>query len=157
MGTGVEVALAVSAATAAIGTGASIYYQNKAADAQEDASKASAAASMNDAADSRRAAAREARIKRAKILQSASNMGVAGASATTGATSELSGNLNQTAAQQSENILNAKTQSAYAGQISHANQMASTWSAIGQLGQQGLSTASMWDSKTTSSNSSSSG
>lgn len=75
------------------GTVAQIEGQRKASNAQEDARGQQMAQNASEAARERRQQIREERVKRAQILQSASNTGVSDSSGAAGAVGSLSTNL----------------------------------------------------------------
>lgn len=91
---GIEVAIGAAIAAASVATGVMQYSQaKKASRERKEANAISTASQQNEAAASRRKAVREARIRRAMILQSSENSGVAESSGALGATGVVGTNL----------------------------------------------------------------
>lgn len=91
---GVELALiGLSVAVGAVGTVATINASNQAAKAQKEARNIQTAQQKTEAANSRRQAIREDRIRRARILAAAENTGTGASSGSVGAVGALDTNL----------------------------------------------------------------
>lgn len=91
---GIEVAIGAAIAAASVATGVMQYSQaKKASRERKEANAISTANAQNESAASRRKAVREARIRRAMILQSSENSGVAESSGALGATGVVNTNL----------------------------------------------------------------
>lgn len=127
---GVELIIGAVAAAASVVTGiGSMTQARKASKEREEASKIASAQAKNDSAESRRKAIREARVRRAQIIQQSENSGLGtSGSGTMGATGAVSTNLNSNIASSSGKTMaiegiNARNQAASnydfkAGQIS---------------------------------------
>ena len=97
---GIEVAIGAAIAAASVATGVMQLGQaKKAASARREANQISNAQQQNEAAASRRKAVREARIRRAMILQNSENTGVAESSGALGAQGVIGTNLGSQNAQ----------------------------------------------------------
>lgn len=132
---GVELIIGAVAAAASVVTGVkSMSAAKKAADERKEANKVANAQAQVDSANARRKAAREARVRRAQILQQSENAGLGTqGSGTVGATGVVTTNLgsNIGAASGQTNSINA---------INKRNQAASDydfksaqWSAYGNI------------------------
>jgi hypothetical protein len=96
---GIEVAL-LSLAVGAAGTIASVVQARKAAKAQKEAQAISTASGQAQDIYARRKAARESRIRRARLIQASSNTGTEGSSGEMGASSSLTAGFGASVAQQ---------------------------------------------------------
>ena len=133
---GIEVAIAITAATAAVGAASSYVAnraQGKAADAQKEASNVASAQQKQQEMDARRNAYRQQRIKAAQISQGAANTGTQMSSGEIGSLSALSTNAGtQLASLAGADLSNqgiASANQSYADNLGKA----STWSSIGQI------------------------
>lgn len=137
---GIELAIGALVAATSVVTGV-MQYSNakKASKERKEANAIATASQQNEAAASRRKAIREARIRRAMILQSSENTGSGSSSGALGAASVIGTNLGSNNAQSlgqtaAATGINARTQRAanydYRGQM---------WGAIGGAVTSGLS------------------
>lgn len=133
---GLEVVAYIAAAAAVTGTVVSIDARNDQRRAQEKAASEQKASNAAEAAKERRQQVREERVRRARIMQSSENTGVAGGSGEAGALGSLSTNLssnigfNLGALQRAGNISDFNQQAADAGNRAQT---------AGELGQLGMS------------------
>lgn len=132
---GVELIIGAVAAAASVATGVMSYKSAKAASRErKQANEIANANQKNEAADSRRKAAREARIRRAMILQQSENAGLGiGGSGTQGAVGVVGTNYGS-------NIGRSQQQSVAAQGINFRNQRAADydfksaqWGAFGNM------------------------
>lgn len=97
---GIEVAIGAAIAAASVATGVAQYSSaKKATRERREANAISSAQQQNEAAASRRKAVREARIRRAMVLQSSETTGVAESSGALGAQGVIGTNLGSQNAQ----------------------------------------------------------
>lgn len=137
---GIEVIIGAVAAAASVATGVASYMSaRKAGKERKEANEIANANQKNEAAASRRKAAREARIRRAMILQQSENAGLGiGGSGTQGAVGVVGTNLGS-------NIAQSQQQSVAAQGINKRNQRAADydfksaqWGAFGNMFQSAL-------------------
>jgi hypothetical protein len=118
---GLEVAIGAAIAATSVVTGVMQYGQAKKADAaRKEANEISSAQAKNDNAASRRKAIREARLRRAQIMQSAENTGVGNGSGEAGALGVIGTNLGS-------NVATASGQTKAITGINAANQKAANY------------------------------
>lgn len=118
---GIELAIGAAIAATSVVTGAMQYSAAKKADKQrKEANDISNAQAKNDNAASIRKGIREARLRRAQIIQSAENTGVADGSGQLGATGVVGTNLGS-------NVATASGQTKSIVGINSANQKAATY------------------------------
>jgi hypothetical protein len=138
---GIEVIIGAVAAAASVATGVASYSAaRKASKERKEANEIASANQKNEAAASRRKAAREARIRRAMILQQSENAGLGiGGSGTQGAIGVVGTNFASNAAQ-------SQQQSVAAQGINRRNQRAADydfksaqWGAFGNMFNSALS------------------
>lgn len=132
---GIEVIIGVVAAAASVATGVASYSAaKKASRERREANDIASANQKNEAAASRRKSAREARIRRAMILQQSENAGLGiGGSGTQGAIGVVNTNFGS-------NVGQAQQQSVAAQGINYRNQRAADydfksaqWGAFGNV------------------------
>lgn len=131
---GIEIIIGAVAAAASVVTGvAQMGAAKKATAAQKESNNIQNAQQQNAAADSRRQAIREARVRQAQILQGAENAGVGDSSGASGAVGVIGTNLGSTNAQ-------SLGMSTAAAGINRSNQKAadynfkaSEWGAFGSI------------------------
>lgn len=115
--------------------------QRKAADEQKKINAQTEARQAQEAARERRQQLREERVKRARVLQSAENMGVSGSSGQIGAVGALSTNLSSNIGDNLGALNTARTisrhsqrQADYIGAANQNNANASLWGQVGSFG-----------------------
>jgi hypothetical protein len=114
----------------------------KAARASRTANNIQTATGQRENLLARRKAAREERIRRARLLQSSENQGVAGSSGSLGALSSLSTNAGAAIAAQSGNAVAAAGISAALQRKADAQYSADKYRQLGQLATKGIGMAS---------------
>ena len=124
----------VGAVIAGAGTVASISQSRKARRAQQEQADVQRATNQISGRESRRRAAREARIKRAVVAQQAEAQGIGGSSAELGAESALAAGVSNQSAQQAFQTRAAEGLAQTQQKIADANARIQTTSAIGNLG-----------------------
>jgi hypothetical protein len=130
MATGIAIVASVVAVAATV---ESISQQKKAAKAQQEAAAEQTAISTKEARDKRQQAAREARIKRAQIVQQAENQGIAGGTTELGATSAVAAGQSREAGEQAFETTAAEGLAKTQQQIADASSKAATAAAVGNL------------------------
>jgi type II secretory pathway pseudopilin PulG len=132
---GIEVAIGAIAAAASVVTGVMSYSQAaKAARERKEANNVANAQQQNDAAASRRKAAREARVRRAMIMQQSENAGLGiGGSGTQGAIGVVNTNLGSNNSQSLGQSLSAKTINRHNQRAADYDFKAAAWGSFGNI------------------------
>lgn len=127
---GIELAIGAAVAATSVVTGVVQYTQaRKASKERKEANAISSAQQRNEAANSRRRAIREARVRRAMILQSSENMGASNSSGELGAIGVIGTNLgsnNAAAEGQTSAILGINARNQRAANYDYKGQLAGT-------------------------------
>lgn len=119
---------------------------NEAADAQKEANEISAAQQRNKNMLERRRAAKEARIKRAKIIQGAESGGAGSSSGSLGAQSALASNFGSSVAGQTADVLASEGITKQGERAATAIRKADNFAAWAKVGQKGISTfQTIWE------------
>jgi hypothetical protein len=135
---GIETAL-LSLAVGAAGTVASVVQARKAAKAQKEAQAISTASGQIQDTYARRKAARESRIRRARLIQASSNTGTEGSSGELGAGSGLTSGFGSSVAQQTAGQITVEGISAANQRIQNAEGSINAIGSFTKLAQGGLS------------------
>ena len=126
-------------ATAAVG---GAVMQHKAAGEQKETKEIQLAQQKNEAKDQRMKAMREDRVKRARILQQSEALGLGDSTTSLAAGSQLSANTAAVNNQQSANTNYASIMTNQAQQMADIQQVAQTFSTVGQVSSSIFSAAS---------------
>lgn len=126
-------ALTATLVTSAASTAVSYAQGKRAEKAQREANKISESNQLNQDRIARRRAAREERIKRARIISSATSNGAGDSSGKTGAISALSSNYGQVVAQQSSEQKAAKGITKQNNRIASAESTANTFNELNKF------------------------